>query len=56
MKKFREFIFKAMKKFIAKRYIMQSTINNQQFRDYVQIMIRFEKLTKLFLFNQLIQI
>ena len=33
---------------------MQNTINNQQSRDYAQIVIRFEKSTKLFLFNQLI--
>ena len=45
-----------MKKFVTKRYIMQNAINNRQFHDYVQIVIRFEKSTKLFLFNQLIQI
>ena len=56
MKKFREFVFKAMKKFVTKRYIMQNAINSRQFCDYVQIVIRLEKLTKLLLFNQLIQI
>ena len=45
-----------MKKFVTKRYIMQNAINNRQSRDYAQIVIRLEKSTKLFLFNQLIQI
>ena len=56
MKKFREFVFKIIKKFVTKRYIMQNAINNRQSRDYAQIVIRLEKSTKLLLFNQLIQI
>ena len=56
MTEFRKSIFKIMKAFVTKRYIMQNAFNQRLFRDYVQFVIRLNKSIELSLFNQLLQI
>ena len=54
--KFKKFSIKIMNAFVTKRYTMKNVVNHRSFRNYVQTINRFDKLTKLFLWNQLFQI